>query len=157
MIVLILPLVACVRFAGPDIVPSEQCEPAVGATSLAGTEWVLVSLRECGLPDEARITLHTEDDSPYTKFVGDAICNSYGARNVATEKEKVEINAVESSTVGCGENGNRLVRDYYDALREATNYRIQDSRSEIRGSGDETMLAYERERSLPDSGGAPVG
>lgn len=130
--------------------------PGESAPDLAGTEWVLVFLAGHEMPD-GEITLRVEDDPPYTKFDGNAVCNAYGGRNVATEEGVVEIDTFASSAVGCGSDGNRLERAYYDALREAATYRVRDGLLEMESGDGEKVLAYERwdrEGTLPDSSGA---
>jgi heat shock protein HslJ len=123
-------------------------------SELAGTGWELVSARGRGLPEDVEITLTFEPDDPYTKFAGRAVCNGYGGRNVATGKGEVEINVVQSSAVGCGTEGDRLERDYYDALQEAAAYRVRDGRLEIRDQNGEEVLVYAAagEEAPPDSG-----
>lgn len=150
-------LVACGILA--DLDAKTRSEPSTErestgsvASDLVGTEWVLVSLRNRALPEDAAITLKIEADDPYTKFVGDAICNGYGARNVATEKGAVEINSIESSAVGCP----AVEETYYESLRDATTYRVSEGRLEMRNTAGQTTLIYQRGE-LPDSGGEPTG
>lgn len=114
-----------------------------------------MSLRGRSLPEDVKITLAFEADDPYTKFVGHAVCNGYGGRNVATQDGAVEINTFESSAVGCGTEDNRLERDYYDALKDAATYRVRDGRLEIQDKSGEKILVYaadSRRQTLPDSG-----
>lgn len=148
---------ACVSSAGSPGETSavERTAPDEGRPELAGTEWVLTSLGSREVPDDTDITLKVADDAPYTKFGGDAVCNSYGGRNVATEDGVMEINAVESTAVGCGA-GSSVERTYFDALQDAATYRVRDDLLEIENAAGETILVFAREgrvRELPDSGG----
>lgn len=77
------------------------------ATNLAGTEWVLASLHGRTL-EGPNIILEIVEDQPYTRFSGDAVCNSYSGRNVATDDSAVEINTIESTAVGCPGTSNGL-------------------------------------------------
>lgn len=146
---------ACGNLAGSDVktrtnssVESESTGSSV--PDLVGTEWILVLLRDRDLPENAEITLKIENDDPYTKFVGDAICNGYGARNVAPERGFVEINTIESSAVSCPGDTERT---YYESLQNAVAYRARKGRLEMQNTAGKTILVYERERELPDSGG----
>lgn len=153
----IIVLTAYGKLAASDV--KTQAESSVerestgsAALDLVGTEWVLVSLRGRALPDGGRITLNIEGDHPYTKFVGDAVCNGYGARNVAIQEGEVEINVVESSAVGCP----AIEQTYYEYLQDAVAYRVREGRLEMRNARGENILVYERKRSLPESGGQPA-
>lgn len=122
-------------------------------SGLAGTEWILASLAGHEIPESAEISLKIENDPPYTRFRGDAVCNSYGGRNVATEDGIVEINAVERTAVGCGAR-NSVESAYFDALTNAATYRVEDGSLELRDRDGETILIYDRrEDTLPKSGG----
>lgn len=155
-------VLATLTACGPPVKSSDEPSGAAETTQdesepgLAGTEWVLALLGDREIPDGVEITLKVEDDPPYTKFNGNAVCNIYGGRNVATEDGVVEINTFESSAVGCGIDGNRLERDYYDALRDAAAYRMREGRLKMRDAAGETILVYTeqgREPGLPESGG----
>lgn len=152
-----LPVACETPAASPDEAStSMETSPIEKPSELAGTEWVLKSLGDREVPDDIEITLEIEDDSPYTKFNGDAVCNIYAGWNVATEDGVVEINTFESTAVGCGTDGNRLERDYYDALRDAAAYRVREGRLEMRNAADGTILVYKeqgQEPGLPESGG----
>lgn len=102
---------------------------------------MLVSPGGRTLPEAVEIALEIENDDPYAKFVGDAICNGYGARNIATEKGVVEINAIESSAVGCPGDTKRT---YYESLQDAIAYRLWEGRLEMRNAAGKTILVYER-------------
>ncbi len=152
---LITVLAACGKPASLDAEPRDELSVERESTSstgpdLVGTEWVLVSLRGRTLSEDAEITLEIKADDPYTVFGGHAICNGYGGRNVATEYGAVEINTLDSTLIGCPGDTERT---YYESLQEAVAYRVRQERLEMRNTAGKTILVYERERELPDSGG----
>lgn len=120
---------------------------------LIGIEWRLTYLRGQEPLGEAKISLQVENRDPLQIFGGQGGCNGYGATNLADKVGEVEINAVESTAIGCPGSTGRQEKLYFHALRDAAAYRIRDGLLEIRNVEGKKILAFDRKLSLPVTGG----
>ena len=118
-----------------------------GEKALAGTEWVLVSLRGSPLLEETQITLKFGDEW----MSGLAGCNNYGGgpdsgRYVATKKGALEISEFAQTVRECHSPKGVMEQEklYGEVLRSAKTYRIVNDRLEIRDATGETILVYDR-------------
>jgi heat shock protein HslJ len=162
ILLLILLLVGCGQAAAQDATPSLAPMPdatlpvAASATPvqdpLAGTKWVLLSLRGEHLLEGSRITI--EFSGGFVR--GFAGCNNYDrlvigddvarGKYKATEDGDLTIPGLTITELGCPAPEGVMDQEkaYLEALRSAAAYRLVEDRLEIQNVAGETILVYTR-------------
>ncbi|HSJ57139.1 MAG TPA: META domain-containing protein, partial [Anaerolineae bacterium] len=138
-------LAAVLAGCGPTPAPGSTGEPAAtspaGQPALAGTSWVLTSLRGQPALESTRVTLEFEAGT----VGGSAGCNSYGggANNdpyVATPDGELALPEIASTLMACADAAvMQQEADYLDALASVERYRVEGDALELQNGAGETV------------------
>jgi heat shock protein HslJ len=117
--------------------------PSPSGGDLAGTRWILTSLRGEAPLAGTRVTLIFDEGS----VGGSAGCNQYSGRATWTDKGALTVSEVAATAMAClGPEGvMEQEAAFASALQEAATYRVQGDRLEIGGASGETILAFKLE------------
>jgi peptidyl-Lys metalloendopeptidase len=114
-----------------------QSQPLAQGSALAGTEWVLVSLKGNALMEGKTVTLHFGD----TSIEGSGGCNTYGGSYTASG-DSVNLSDVYWTEMACMEPEGIMEQEqvYFQALNAAAGYRVNGDRLELTdGAGVQTL------------------
>jgi heat shock protein HslJ len=113
---------------------------------LAGTEWVLTSLRGDAPLAETEITLRFEDEF----LTGTMGCNGYGGGPDSGEYTagdgRLTVSQLAVTVQLCSEPAGVMEQEqaYISALLSAASYRVAGGRLEIDDAGGNTVLVFDR-------------
>ncbi len=134
-------------------------EPPPLDPSLAGTEWILVSLKGEDPVEGTRLTLEIGEDD----IGGYSGCNGVGGGFEKMADGKLELSQGDEilmgTSVGCAGERGRQERAYWDALQDASSYSLsaRGDRLKLGNDAGEMLLAYEREEGWRSDPAALVG
>jgi heat shock protein HslJ/LysM repeat protein len=116
-----------------------QDPPLAPNSTLAGTEWVLVSLNGNALIGGKQITLRFEEAS----IDGSGGCNTYGGSYTVSE-ESLSVSDVYRTEMACIEPKGIMEQEqaYLQALNAATRYRVDGDRLEVYDKAGTQILAF---------------
>lgn len=132
------------------------------ATDLAGTAWILSSLRGQPPIEDTHLTLEFMENGA----AGFAGCNSFGsARDAQVESEYVAsggelvLPPLAQTLILCSEPEGVMEQEdaYMEALRQATAYRLEGDVLELQDEAGETILTFQRQEELSMDPGALPG
>jgi copper homeostasis protein (lipoprotein) len=106
---------------------------------LDNTTWVLTSLSGTGPIEGSQITLQfTQGD-----FKGNAGCNLYGGKYTATPQGSLTFSEIQATAMACANiEIMRQEERYFQALCEASAYRVIANQLQIRNDAGEILLVY---------------
>ena len=156
---------AALRLAGADLLlldatgetllryrpkPEPILDPA-----LDGTEWILTTLRDAPLPEEARITLQFEEG----QAGGNAGCNSYGAEIRTVDAGTFAVGEWAMTAMACEGPSGVMAREsaYMDAFSAVTAYRLEDDTLTLLDQAGEPLLVYVRKQETAANPAALAG
>jgi heat shock protein HslJ len=119
-------------------------QPPVASATIAGTEWMLISLSGSDLIEGTEITLGFTD----TSIEGSAGCNTYGGSFTATE-DSLRLSDLYWTEMGCMEPEGILDQEmaYLNALSTVASYRRNAGRLELYDEANTQILEFGPQRS----------
>jgi heat shock protein HslJ len=116
-----------------------QDPPPAQSSSLAGSEWVLVSLNGNALIEGKAITLRFGDAA----IEGSGGCNTYGGNYTASE-DSLTLSDVYATEMACLEPAGIMQQEqaYLKALNAAARYRVAGERLEVYDEAGTQILAF---------------
>jgi heat shock protein HslJ len=142
--------------ATPEATTPEETGGQEGG-ELAGTEWLLTSLRGQELLEGSRITLQFQAN----QLGGFAGCNSYGSvmdeGGYEARDGELRLPTLAQTLMACLEPEGVMDQEaaYMDALREATAYRLEGDVLEVQDASGDTILTFRRQEEI-DMDPAPL-
>jgi heat shock protein HslJ/dipeptidyl aminopeptidase/acylaminoacyl peptidase len=129
---------------GEDTSPAATVAPE--ASPLAGTEWVLVSMKGEAPLVGTHVTLTFQQD----QFGGFAGCNRYGGQYEATSNGKLEFGLLEITLMACASPPGVMQQEqaYVEALRASAAYRLGGDRLELADASGQAILVYDRQQAF---------
>jgi heat shock protein HslJ len=118
------------------------------ASTLADTDWALISLYGNNLIEGTSITLQFS-----AGFLGGQMnCNSYGGgpdsgKYIATDEGTLTITQIAVTVQLCSKPDGIMQQEatYIEALQQATTYQVVDDRLEIYSEAGESILVFVRQ------------
>jgi heat shock protein HslJ len=141
--------------AGEAILVYTRRLPPVVDPALKDTEWLLTSLLGDSLLEGSRITLNLGGEG----FEGFAGCNNYGGEYEAADGGALRFGFFPVTAMACPSPEGIMEQEqaYIDALTQASTYRLDGNRLEIRGAAGETILVYARKEEFATDPGDLLG
>jgi heat shock protein HslJ len=123
---------------------AETEQPPAAESSVAGTEWMLISLSGSGLIEGTEITLSFTD----TSIEGSAGCNTYGGSYTATE-DSLRLSDLYWTEMGCMEPEGILDQEmaYLNALGTVDSFQQNAGRLELYDQAGTLILEFGPQRS----------
>ena len=123
--------------------PGDTATPPGSGNQLAGTEWVLTSLRGEAPLEGTHISLKFQEEI----VVGFAGCNAYGGGGggyTASPDGSLEIPAPARTAMACLEPEGVMDQEdaYFQALTSAASYSLAGDQLEIQNEAGETVLVF---------------